>query len=137
MEDSGDFTGAAIYYGGQSAFGIRISNIYNQFGGTPNVTLLHLHSKVGVNKAWLSYCDNSENSDAWTFKNTTESGGNGSWDFYNVRLKGNPSSAATVADVSNAAGIWATASATAPAPAGATGLVIPTSGRIRINPLLI
>jgi hypothetical protein len=137
MEDVGDFVGAAIYFGGQSAFGIRVSGIYNQFGGTPNCTLLHLHSKVGVNKAWMSFSDNSENSDAWTLKNTTESGGNGSWSFDNFRLKGNPSSAATVADVTNAAGIWATATATAPAPAAATGLVIPTAGRIRINPLLL
>lgn len=125
METAGDFAGAAIYYGGQSAFGIRVIAPYNQFGGSPNVTLLHLHSKVGVNKAWLSYGDNSEGSDAWTLKNTTESGGNGSWDFFNFRLKGNPTTASRIADSGNPDGIWTADS------------VIPTAGRIRINPLLI
>lgn len=125
METAGDFAGAAIYYGGQSAFGIRVISPYNQFGGSPNVTLLHLHSKVGVNKAWLSYGDNSEGSDAWTLRNTTEGGGNGSWDFFNFRLKGNPTTAARIADSGNPDGIWTADS------------VIPTAGRIRINPLLI
>ncbi len=125
METAGDFAGAAVYYGGQSAFGIRMSNIYNQFGGTPNLTLLHMHSKVGVNKAWLSYCDNSENSDAWKLKNTTESGGNGSWDFYNVRLKGNPTTASQVYDPSNTLGIWTADS------------IIPGDTRVRLTPLLI
>lgn len=125
METAGDFAGAAIYFGGQSAFGIKVSLAYNQFGGTPNMTLLHLHSKVGVNKAWLSYCDNSENSDAWTFRNTTESGGNGSWNFDNVRLKGNPTTSEQVYDPSNTLGIWTADS------------VIPGSTRVRLTPLLI
>lgn len=128
METGGDFVGGAIYYGGQSAFGIRVSAAYNQFEGTPEITLLHLHSKVGVNKAWVSYCDNSENNDAWKFRNTADAGGNGSWDFNNVRLKGNPTTAARVANVANPDGIWMLDTPDA---------VIPTEGRIRLTPLLI
>lgn len=137
METAGDFAGAAIYFGGQSAFGIRISGVYNQFEGTPNVTILHMHSKVGVNKAWLSFSDNSEGSDAWTLKNTTESGGNGSWSFDDFRLKGNPTTASQIYDPSNTLGIWATATAVAPAPAAATGLVIPGNTRVALNNSLL
>lgn len=101
---AGKFTGAAFKFTGSDYHFIKFEGAEIQ-NVTANFTLLDVESKASPVMVVMSNCFGNTSNNRWLLK-STDNGGFVAWDFDNVHLQGNPTTAANVVDTATYPNIW-------------------------------
>ena len=123
-DGAGTFTGAFLYVTGSDFHYAEINGLEYQMN-TPNATLVHaVISAGGTSRIYLKNISGNTSNNRWVLNHEESGAGNIAWDFQNVNLQGNPTTAANVIDTVTYPNIW-------------VGGVTPILSRVYIKPYLI
>lgn len=103
-QGAGTFTGAAFKFTGSDYHFIKFEGAEIQ-NSTANFTLLDVESKASPVMVVMVNCFGNTSDNRWLLK-STDNGGFVAWDFDNVHLQGNPTTAANVIDTATYPNIW-------------------------------
>ena len=101
---AGTFTGPAFKVAGTDYHFFKFEGVEVQ-NTTPNFTLLDVECRSGTIMVVMSNCFGNNSNNRWLLKND-DNGGFVAWDFDNVHLQGNPTTAANVVDTATYPNIW-------------------------------